>query len=349
MVIDTLEKLRGLEDSWNRLSTACKNPLMSFSWFLSCAETFCADGKLRVMAVSKDGMLAGIAPLFLKEHNGLKWHEIIGASFLGEPTDLLYDSAGSARLLLQKILSSAYPTILHRVPKSSAVFRESGKLSFHGLCLSRTCARSAFVELKGSWDEYFATLSSRRKYDLKRARKRAEAFGPVAFEVANVSPESTGVLLKTVYDLEASGWKGKNGSAILKRPELLRFFDLYSRRASQEGKLRICLLRIGGAVAAAQIAVECGSRFWILKIAYDEKMSNCSPGILLTSESIRHAFNRGISVYEFLGSDEPWLDPWANGRHDYSAMALHPYTLQSAAALAKDIKKFALKRLKNLI
>jgi CelD/BcsL family acetyltransferase involved in cellulose biosynthesis len=59
-----------------------------------------------------------------------------------------------------------------------------------------------------------------------------------------------------------------------------------------------------------QLFAECGNRLWLLKMGYDPSFARCSPGQLLLVESVRHAAANGLSTYEFLGVEEPWLRPW---------------------------------------
>ena len=67
-----------------------------------------------------------------------------------------------------------------------------------------------------------------------------------------------------------------------------------------------------GQDAAAQIAIERGTRFDLLRAGYDERFARCSPGMLLTVESIRYAVRRGLRSYEFNGDAEPWTKVWTS-------------------------------------
>ena len=57
-------------------------------------------------------------------------------------------------------------------------------------------------------------------------------------------------------------------------------------------------------LAAVRMAVEVENTLWELKIGYDEQFAKWSPGVVLTHETIRHAFEHGLSGLEFLGRAE---------------------------------------------
>src|SRR5207247_3695751 len=116
-------------------------------------------------------------------------------------------------------------------------------------------------------------LSSRRRSDLRRARRHAEAMGEVTSEVLAPSPQEVPALLAEAIAIEARSWKARAGTALASDPVRRGFFERYALAAAADGTLRLAFLRIGGQGAAMQIAVECGRRFWLLKIGYDERFA----------------------------------------------------------------------------
>ena len=137
-------------------------------------------------------------------------------------------------------------------------------------------------------------LSARRQSDLRRARRRAQRLGSVSCEVLSPGPGELQPLMDQALDVEAAGWKGRERTALVHDSTRQAFFRRYAAAASSQGILRVCLLRIGDRIAAMQVAVETGGRFWLLKMGYDERFARCSPGSLLLLETIRHAALREL-------------------------------------------------------
>ena len=94
-----------------------------------------------------------------------------------------------------------------------------------------------------------------------------------------------------------------------------------------------------------QIGLEHANRFWVLKIGYDEKWAKCSPGIQLTMETIRYAFDRGLEAYEFLGSDEPWLHAWARQSHSYTSIGFYPLGFCGLYGLGVDVYNHVVRKI----
>ncbi|MBZ0220450.1 MAG: GNAT family N-acetyltransferase [Candidatus Methylomirabilis sp.] len=345
-VITGPEGLRALSEEWDTLAARYKSPLASHDWALSCAEAFHDVMPTRVLLVRNGGKAAAIAPLGLTGR-GSKRLELLGSPFLSEPGAILLDENEGSRPALFKALSeTGYPALLRRLPASEAPGQLKEKFSAACFCIYSPAPPAPYACIGKSLDQLRA-LSPRRRYDIRRARKRAEAHGPVSVQISCPEPSGLERALDKVFRTEAAGWKGRNGSSMLHNQMLGRFFRAYSRRACRSGILRVCTLDIGGQTAAAQLAVESDGSFWVLKIGYDEKWGRCSPGIQLTFECMKYASMRNLSAYEFLGTVEPWLMPFESGRREHINLSVYPLSLPGMLALGKDAPRHVAKRLRG--
>jgi CelD/BcsL family acetyltransferase involved in cellulose biosynthesis len=84
--------------------------------------------------------------------------------------------------------------------------------------------------------------------------------------------------------LEASGWKGRSGTALLCRPGHDRFFREMSRGFADQDRLMFLSLQAGSQVLAQSTALLAGRGLFGLKRAYDEAFGRWSPGTLLDLE-----------------------------------------------------------------
>ncbi len=85
-----------------------------------------------------------------------------------------------------------------------------------------------------------------------------------------------------------------------------------------------------------QIAVIQSRRFWLLKVGYDAAYSRCSPGQLLTRETIAYAAEQRLLTFEFLGRCEAWTDLWTSLRRECVSIVAYPWTLSGMAAFTVD-------------
>ena len=159
--------------------------------------------------------------------------------------------------------------------------------------LVRYGLRSAFSFLdvrQGDFDSYLAGLGKMRR-NLRTGRKKLEERGPVTVDLRRGLTAGEDFLPEFLA-LEASGWKGRNGTAILNDPDKAAFFAALVKNLAARGQLEWHIVRSGDRLAAAQLAVRCGESLVLPKYAYDEDFAECTPGHLLMGEVIRDAFSR---------------------------------------------------------
>ena len=148
-------------------------------------------------------------------------------------------------------------------------------------------------------------FSGRRRKDMRaQARKLAEQ-GEI--EYSELLEESD--LEQCVNDffrLEASGWKGKEGSAIISKKEDQEFFLKLAREGFRRGRLRMLSLKLNGQPIAQSFDLTSGRAVFALKIAYDEEYARFSPGVLMQIDNLQRLHN---------SPDYDWVDSCAVPRH----------------------------------
>ena len=136
-------------------------------------------------------------------------------------------------------------------------------------------------------DDYLEThWRSKKLKELRRLRRKLEAFGTVAFRTAK-TPSEANEALERFFALEASGWKGRSGTALIQDAGRSTFVRSMLRDLSLSGKIRVDGLYAGDALVAGAISLVSGGTVAFWKIAYDETFARFSPGVLLTQELTR--------------------------------------------------------------
>ncbi len=339
-IVRELSDLKVLAAAWNELAEPLRTPLLRSEWFAACAEAFCPPRRLAVAVASSQGKPIAIAPLESLSQGGIETLQLLGSSFLSEPSGLIYQHEDALEELLDAILTLRMPVLFSRLRTSTPELQVLRRMcQGRALVAFRNTAGSPWIPIAATWPDFEASISSRRRASLRRAWRRAEAAGKVELEIASPEPENLGPYLDEIFRVEASGWKGRRGTAILSNEPLRRFFDLYSHAAAALRMLRLSFLRINGRAAAAQLAVEYANRFWVLKIGYDEAWASCSPGILLMHETIRYAFERGLQAFEFLGADQSWMHIWAPSTHSYVTSRIYPFSVKAVIGCGIDMSR----------
>ncbi len=345
-VITNLEEMKAISREWREMAMRFETPLLQCDWFLACAETLCQPDQLRIFVHhSRDG-LKGVAPLVLTRNEGPERLEILGTSVLDEPTGFIYDNEASLRELMAAILKMRKPLLFRRLRHDSAKIKMLSQFSV-GKYFLRNETGSPFFDIKTTWDEFLAGMTSDNRNHLRRKQKLLEKEGKVSFEIISPSFDRLDRDLEEVIRVEGAGWKEKTRTSLDFDDRLRRFYKAYVREAGRQGSLRLCFLRIDEKAIAAQIAVFYAKRFWLLKIGYDEKWSKYSPGVLLTHETIRYAFQQGLEGFEFLGHDEQWIRRWTHQIHPYVTLRSYPFSFSGMGGFAYDAFNSVLKKVSH--
>lgn len=164
-------------------------------------------------------------------------------------------------------------------------------------------------------------LSGKFKYNLKRARQQLDRLPGVRFSFAQDGPDLEEGL-KAFMDVEASGWKGSEGSgtAIKLEPSLASFYRELKEAFSVSDKAAINTLHADGKCIAAQFCLLTDDTVYMLKIGYDEAYKRYAPGKLLVDMFIRHYMeNRMVKTVNFVAHRE-WHADWKPRTLDISAL-----------------------------
>ena len=346
-IIRDPSELQATMTAWNTLADHQRHPLLRYEWFKACAEAYSEPSQLHIMIQESAKGINAIAPLVLVRR-GVSKLEMLGSASMDEPGGLLYKDTSALYELIQNIINAGKPILLNRFSSESpevSIFRQG---DVHGArSIIRGCAGTPFLPITASWDEYEGTISARRRYDIRRARKRAEQLGRVEFEISTPTTDRLDQNLKELFLVEASGWKGRKKTAIMFDRRLKLFLETYSRHARDFGALKFCSMRINDRPAAVILAVEYYQKFWVLKIGYDEAFSSCSPGILLIHHTLRYAHEHHLEAYEFLGADAEWLHMWTRQKHSYKSVRIYPRSVSGNVGLSLDITSYIIRRIFN--
>jgi CelD/BcsL family acetyltransferase involved in cellulose biosynthesis len=117
-------------------------------------------------------------------------------------------------------------------------------------------------------------------------------------------------VLQEFLDLEAAGWKGKEGSAIQCDPETRSFYDQIARHGSDGGYFCLHSLEVNGVMAAGAFSLTTRDCFFPMKIAFKESLRRGGPGHLLLNSILEECAEHGIPELFFGGAKDHYKDLW---------------------------------------
>ncbi|WP_370111784.1 GNAT family N-acetyltransferase [Bradyrhizobium yuanmingense] len=158
-------------------------------------------------------------------------------------------------------------------------------------------------------------LGAKKLKELRRQRHRLEEHGPVVFEFAR-STDQIGRALESFLQLEASGWKGKRGTALVQDAGDATFIRRAVPALAETAQCEIVTLRAGATPIAAGIVLRHQDRAFFFKLGIDERFAKYSPGVQLTLDLTRHlcADPAVASADSTANADHPMINPIWRGR-----------------------------------
>jgi CelD/BcsL family acetyltransferase involved in cellulose biosynthesis len=158
-------------------------------------------------------------------------------------------------------------------------------------------------------------LGPKKLKELRRLQHRLAEHGAVSFEVAR-SPREISSAIESFLTLEASGWKGKRGTALMQVEGDAAFIRRATKALAERSQCEIVTLRAGETPVASGIVLRHQSRAFFFKLGVDERFAKFSPGVQLTLELTRHlCVDETIASADSTASpDHPMINPIWRGR-----------------------------------
>ena len=145
----------------------------------------------------------------------------------------------------------------------------------------------ASLEAGGTFDEHMEHhVSSKRRKDLARNRRRLEKLGRVEHEIHSVG-EGLDHAVSAFLEIEARGWKGKRGTALACNDATREFARAAFTGDESGSACRADVLTLNRVPIAVSLIALAGGTGFTVKGAYDERYRDCSAGLLLELELIR--------------------------------------------------------------
>lgn len=289
-VLRDASELRRLVPEWEALAAeaADPNPFYEHWMLLPALAAYGTPEGFRAVAVTVDGRLSAFFPLLLQP----RWRKMPVRALLswrhrnmlvGTP---LLRAKTAAPCLLAFLQSGLAPVVEFDWSAADGAFYAAladaaGEAGLHWI-VSDAYARAVLV--RGS--DPRSRFNSNMKNNVRRWQARLAAHGELS--AVRLGPEGdVEAWLEDFLRLEASGWKGRAGSALACREDDRRFVSEVFPEAFRRGRLVITGLDLEGRPLARHTMLLGGEGAFTFKIAYDEAYASASPGILAEIEHVR--------------------------------------------------------------
>ena len=283
--------------TWARCPEA--TPFQSPHWLLPWWRAF-GTGMPRVALERLGGAIVGILPLYVlpAERKALP----IGAG----TTDYL-DGLGDPTLLLPAVVERLAGDAVDQIELIEAP-PWSRSLGLPGVAWSPSSPCPVLT---------LSDIPSGIRRKLRMNRNRADRAGGWAVEAATA--DTLDESLDTLIRLHQERWTEQGEPGVLADPAVLAFWRDAASGLLAAGLMRLHVLRVGGVVAAAIMALLSPGRIYFYLSGYDTAQSFVSPGTLLLGAMLEQAVAEERTEAHFLRGQEGYKYAWgAVDRCNYS-------------------------------
>jgi CelD/BcsL family acetyltransferase involved in cellulose biosynthesis len=327
---------RGLPDpetfpAWSELAARSKAPPYLHPGWLRCWWPAFGTGELEIKSLWRQGQL--IAALSLGRRQGelestANYHTPVFGIVAADHSA----AASMARELFRDAPARVSLTGLDPDGVTLKVCKDAAEEAGFSV-VTRAHLLSPYAELDYGWNEYKRNLHAHLLRNLRRGRKQLEEIGPLVVESVS-GGAMLDARLEEAMRVEASGWKGKLGTAILSQAHTQQFYRDMAHWAAERGVLRLYLLRLAGRVLTMCLTLQQHGVCYMLKGGYDENFKRYSPGNILTAALIEDCANRGIGRVEIYGEAETYKLNWATGTRQFMRLEAFAPTVAGRLAFA---------------
>lgn len=328
-------------DEWRALCAEgpCSAPFYSPDWVRAYHDAFAPTAELVFMVVRNGERLRGLLPLVARRWKGVPWGRRWLQSMGNEhsPRFDVIHGMGDRDTVMNALVSFLHSWRGWDVIQCRTV-SERGFLSQLAAQLGEEDAPVAryhhievpYVDLATAQPDVATLIShlgKKARTKMRRYVKQIAEHGEIRSQIYTADSGELEVReqLETMYELEASGWKGEVGGAIVSNPSTRTFYDAITRTAHEASQLRLFRLEVDGEPVAIELAVEADSALYLLKYGINEARRDCGPGHLLTLYHIASAADGGYAMMDLGGRMESYKKIWTKDtRTVHSCMLFRP-------------------------
>ncbi len=303
--IDRIEEFEALAGAWDAClrRSACDSPFLTSAWLCAWWRAHGRGRELRVVCAYAGDRLVAAAPLCARRARyyltPVKEICFVGdltsdrQDFLAEP-----DHAAALAAIWRRLRAQPRGCALVRLeelPEASATVA-AGREAWPGL-ESEPSSLLPYLPVRRGWAEYEATLSRRFRSEMRTRPKVFDEWGAWKHEVLE-GPAILGAL-DEVIAVEAVSAKAAAGRAFFHDR---RNADFLRRLLAAPGPIRPLLftLRVEGKLVSYIIGLVYEGVYYAYNGTYLPGYEKGSVGKWLFHQTVRHAFENGLTGFDFL-------------------------------------------------
>ncbi|HXR96250.1 MAG TPA: GNAT family N-acetyltransferase [Terriglobales bacterium] len=303
---------------WDELQYAsATEPWMSWSWLRTWWECYGGSNQLRLWHWRQGKQWIACLPLMREYRHGLRQLRGLGGagqrrSIQCHPASLSQGGPSEWAATLASALRRQRDwdvLQLDSMPVAEARLLQAACREQRLPAMVGATVAQRYIPLDRPWPEVTAHWGASLYCNVVRRERGLRKLG--ALELVTVTdPEAAVPRFEECLAIEASGWKGRAGTAMLSNPLHARFYRALVRTLAEERRLRLMLLCCDHSIIAFRLCTQQHGALAGVKAAYAEAWRKHSPGMVMLHLMLRQAHQSGLNEYDFLGGDDQFKRDW---------------------------------------
>ncbi|HEX7875421.1 MAG TPA: GNAT family N-acetyltransferase [Sphingobium sp.] len=314
---------------WTALAQDVAEPNAFYAPDMLCAALDHLTGApgVRLLEAQAGGELIGLLPVAVTPRHGRLPVACVGNwmhehCFFGAPLIRQGREISAWRALLEQLDTAHWaPGFLYLQGLDAA---GANAAALEALCVEQRRGRRevhrydrAMLRSELDAEHYWEThVRAKKRKEIRRLQKRLTELGAVEQRMLTSRAELQD-WCADFLTLEASGWKGRKGTALACRAGDAAFFRAACAAAYNSGRLHFLRIDLDGRAIAMLANFRHGEGAFSFKIAFDEEMGRFSPGVLIELMNL-HAVQDDPAIGwmdSCAAADHPMIDSlWAERR-----------------------------------
>lgn len=317
--IDTEDGFDSLREEWNRLITYVSDIsiFQTYDFLRIWWRVFGEAGKkLQLLAIkNREGTnVVGIVPLFHYRRNMFNMLRFL-ADDLGDYIDAIsaMDTGALSKALVPYFHSDRHwdGMMLNGIVGGSVMEKLLPSFEREGLTVLLASRVSApRTRLHGTWETFYGSLGKGLRKDTEYNLRRLSKIGPVRLE--RVYGNDVPPAIHALFDMHQNRWGSVGGESIFSDPNRRRFFLEIGHEFDKKGWLHLSRLVIGEKVVAIHFGYQFRKRYYYCIPTFNIEFSKFSVGRILMMELMRHCFENGFELFDFMAGGEDYKGSFSN-------------------------------------
>jgi CelD/BcsL family acetyltransferase involved in cellulose biosynthesis len=303
-VVLSMEEMNSFRNEWTEIyeQNAVKPHYLSFEFISLWFKCFALPSQARIFRIVSDGITIGFLPLVIKKDGYFKILKSLTNAHCMHSGPLVRDGYLSLfKKLLFVELSSNYSSwdvftfdYVYSFDRNSSLFCDDVLTNIQRRWQKRTTP-TYVTSLTSGYENYISSMSKNWRNNINKWARRLMKSGQSRF----VCYQGTEGLLHwpELLRLEDSGWKGENGSSLMRigsnyQNYYLGLIDILGR----SGDLRLFFLELNGLAIAGGFGYIENNTFHYWKTGFDAKYQNLSPSNQLFLFVVKNMIDDSSSV-----------------------------------------------------